>query len=295
MNTGAQLSYSTPFGHRTSTSEVGTSLPGKRYHHKDTARSSPLPSALRVHRERGLSRGPDAQGREGPVVREERGAGVRQDPVLLPAQLATPRRGRRSRAAAIDHAASSRSTRSSTATRRSPTIRTRPAGRIPVSDWLKLMGKTRHLLAPANADILAGDPGRDRPPLGAAQGHARASAAVGHATWHESSRLEASATRSPSFRLDAPLIARRRNRDSSSCCACETGERIPITIADYDREAGTLTIVVQEVGAPPAGVRARGGRRDSRRCRVRSGGTSRSRRGPRVRRRRRLRLGRALA
>ena len=37
MNTGAQLSYSTPFGHRTSTSEVGKSLPGKRYHHKDTA------------------------------------------------------------------------------------------------------------------------------------------------------------------------------------------------------------------------------------------------------------------
>ncbi len=37
MNTGAQLSYSTPFGHRTSTSEVGKRLPGKRYHHKDTA------------------------------------------------------------------------------------------------------------------------------------------------------------------------------------------------------------------------------------------------------------------
>jgi pyruvate ferredoxin oxidoreductase alpha subunit len=37
MNTGAQLSYSTPFGHRTSTSEVGSALPGKRYHHKDTA------------------------------------------------------------------------------------------------------------------------------------------------------------------------------------------------------------------------------------------------------------------
>jgi len=37
MNTGAQLSYSTPFGHRTSTSEVGTAAAGKRYHHKDTA------------------------------------------------------------------------------------------------------------------------------------------------------------------------------------------------------------------------------------------------------------------
>jgi pyruvate ferredoxin oxidoreductase alpha subunit len=36
MNTGSQLSYSTPFAHRTSTSEVGTARSGKRFHHKDT-------------------------------------------------------------------------------------------------------------------------------------------------------------------------------------------------------------------------------------------------------------------
>ena len=36
MNTGSQLSYSTPYGHRTSTSEVGNNLSGKRFHHKDT-------------------------------------------------------------------------------------------------------------------------------------------------------------------------------------------------------------------------------------------------------------------
>ena len=36
MNTGSQLSYATPFGHRTSTSEVGKRLSGKRFHHKDT-------------------------------------------------------------------------------------------------------------------------------------------------------------------------------------------------------------------------------------------------------------------
>ena len=29
----------------------------------------------------------------------------------------------------------------------------------------------------------------------------------------------------------------------------ETGERIPLTICDYDREAGTITIVFQVVGA----------------------------------------------
>ena len=36
MNTGSQLSYSTPFGHRTSTSEIGSAQSGKRFHHKDT-------------------------------------------------------------------------------------------------------------------------------------------------------------------------------------------------------------------------------------------------------------------
>jgi pyruvate ferredoxin oxidoreductase alpha subunit len=37
MNTGAQLSYSTPMGHRTSTSNVGSKQAGKVFHHKDTA------------------------------------------------------------------------------------------------------------------------------------------------------------------------------------------------------------------------------------------------------------------
>ncbi|MGZ9584814.1 thiamine pyrophosphate-dependent enzyme [Paenibacillus marinisediminis] len=37
MNTGAQLSYSTPLGHRTSTSNVGSAQAGKLFHHKDTA------------------------------------------------------------------------------------------------------------------------------------------------------------------------------------------------------------------------------------------------------------------
>jgi pyruvate ferredoxin oxidoreductase alpha subunit len=35
MNTGAQLSYSTPLGHMTSTSHIGPAQHGKRFHHKD--------------------------------------------------------------------------------------------------------------------------------------------------------------------------------------------------------------------------------------------------------------------
>jgi ferredoxin--NADP+ reductase len=52
------------------------------------------------------------------------------------------------------------------------------------------------------------------------------------------------------FRIEAPLIASSaRPGQFVMLRVREGGERIPITIADYDREAGTVTIVVQEVGA----------------------------------------------
>jgi ferredoxin/flavodoxin---NADP+ reductase len=52
------------------------------------------------------------------------------------------------------------------------------------------------------------------------------------------------------FRIDAPLIAASAKPGQFVMLRVrEGGERIPITIADYDRDAGTITIVVQEVGA----------------------------------------------
>jgi len=52
------------------------------------------------------------------------------------------------------------------------------------------------------------------------------------------------------FRLDAPLIAASAQPAQFVMLRVrDGGERIPITIADYDRDAGTVTIVVQEVGA----------------------------------------------
>lgn len=52
------------------------------------------------------------------------------------------------------------------------------------------------------------------------------------------------------FRLEAPLIAASaRPGQFVMLRVREGGERIPITIADYDRAAGTITIVVQEAGA----------------------------------------------
>ena len=52
------------------------------------------------------------------------------------------------------------------------------------------------------------------------------------------------------FRIEAPLIAASaRPGQFVMLRVREGGERIPITIADYDRQLGTITIVVQAVGA----------------------------------------------
>ena len=52
------------------------------------------------------------------------------------------------------------------------------------------------------------------------------------------------------FRLEAPLIAEAaRPGQFVMLRVREGGERIPLTIADFDRAAGTIAIVVQEVGA----------------------------------------------
>ena len=51
------------------------------------------------------------------------------------------------------------------------------------------------------------------------------------------------------YKVDAPLIAKKAKPGQFVIVRVrDGGERIPLTIADYDREAGTLTIVVQEVG-----------------------------------------------
>ena len=51
------------------------------------------------------------------------------------------------------------------------------------------------------------------------------------------------------FRVDAPLVAAAAKPGQFVIVRVrEGGERIPLTIADYDRDDGTLTIVVQEVG-----------------------------------------------
>jgi len=52
------------------------------------------------------------------------------------------------------------------------------------------------------------------------------------------------------YQVEAPLVAAAAKPGQFVIVrAREGGERIPLTIADYDRDAGTLTLVIQEVGA----------------------------------------------
>jgi pyruvate ferredoxin oxidoreductase alpha subunit len=136
MNTGAQLSYATPMGHRTSTSEVGSRLSGKVFHHKDTAQvfaACHLPyvfTASEGYPEDFMRKVAKAQWyakREGlvygkvlafcpscffPIYEVEKGhTTITYDPDAV---------GRRRR----------------------------------VADWLKQMGKTRHILSAAHAEQL---------------------------------------------------------------------------------------------------------------------------------------------
>ena len=49
--------------------------------------------------------------------------------------------------------------------------------------------------------------------------------------------------------IEAPDVARKAQAGQFIVLrVTEEGERIPLTIADYDRAAGTITIVVQELG-----------------------------------------------
>jgi ferredoxin--NADP+ reductase len=59
------------------------------------------------------------------------------------------------------------------------------------------------------------------------------------------------------FVVHAPLVARNAAPGQFVILrVTDTGERVPISITDYDRDAGTITIVVQVVGRTSALIRA---------------------------------------
>ena len=280
MNTGAQLSYSTPFGHRTSTSEVGATAPGKRYHHKDTAQifaACHLPyvfTASEGYPEDLMRKVAKAQWyakNEGLVYGKIlsfcplnwRTADDAAEPVLQAAidscffPLYEVEHGHTT--LTYDPEASGR--------------------RIPVADWLKLMGKTRHLVKPENAAAR----GRRRRPRPTVAGPASRRCTSIRSSRPEKAMAKIIETRrltpvTKYFRIEAPLIAASaRPGQFVMLRVREGGERIPITIADYDRAARHDHH--RRAGGrrdDAARVRARDGRRDPRRGRPASAATSTS-------------------
>ena len=50
--------------------------------------------------------------------------------------------------------------------------------------------------------------------------------------------------------VEAPLVAKKAEPGQFIILRVdENGERIPLTVADFDREAGTITIIFQIVGS----------------------------------------------
>lgn len=156
MNTGSQLSYSTPLGHSTSTSNVGSVSTGKQFHHKDTAQimaATHIPyvfTAVEAFPQDLVKKAAKAQW----YAKNE---GLVYGKMLIACPLnwrSEDRMGNPIVEAAVntcffplyevEHGI--------TTITYDPEARGK---RIPALDWLKLMGKTRHLTKPENAALVA--------------------------------------------------------------------------------------------------------------------------------------------
>jgi pyruvate ferredoxin oxidoreductase alpha subunit len=156
MNTGAQLSYATPLGHRTSTSALGEAGTGKVFHHKDTAQifaGCHLPYVFT-----GSEGYPEDFMRK---IAKAQWYAKRQGLVYGKVLSFCPLNWRTEDDAAEDVLQAALDScffpvyeieKGHTTITYDPDVVGR---RRPVADWLGLMGKTRHLLAPDNADLLA--------------------------------------------------------------------------------------------------------------------------------------------
>src|SRR5690606_6979210 len=155
MNTGSQLSYSTPLGHRTSTSEVGPQGWGKTFHHKDTPMIMAATNIPYVFT--GVEAFPqDLMRKAAKAPWYAKNEGLADGKTLTGCPL-NWRSEERLRSDIAEAAVNCCFTPRYEIERGITTITYNPeekGKRIPVSEWLKLMGKTRHLLRPENKDLL---------------------------------------------------------------------------------------------------------------------------------------------
>ncbi|WP_150275338.1 thiamine pyrophosphate-dependent enzyme [Paenibacillus tepidiphilus] len=150
MNTGSQLSYSTPIGHMTSTSGVGKAQKGKKGHHKDTAQilaACNIPyvfTAAESNPQDLLQKAAKAQWYANNV-----GTAYGKILCACPLNWKSPDdNGTELVKAAVDSCFFPlyEIEQGITNLTYNPELKNK---RIPVSDWLKGMGKTKHLLGDA--------------------------------------------------------------------------------------------------------------------------------------------------
>ena len=155
MNTGAQLSYSTPLGHRTSTSNVGKHQGGKPFHHKDTAQIMAATNIPYVFT--GSESYPqDLVKKAAKAQWYAHNEGLVYGKILITCPLnwlSEDQDGTN----IVDGAVNScffplyEIERGITSITFNPEEKSK---RVPVGDWLKTMGKTRHLVKPEYAESL---------------------------------------------------------------------------------------------------------------------------------------------
>ncbi len=155
MNTGSQLSYSTPIGHRTSTSEVGPMGKGKTFHHKDTPQIMAATNIPYVFT--GVEAFPqDLMRKAAKAQWYAKNEGLAYGKVLIACPL-NWRSEERLGTEIVEAAVNSCFFPLYEIERGVTTITYNPeekGKRIPVEEWLKLMGKSRHMLRPENKDML---------------------------------------------------------------------------------------------------------------------------------------------
>lgn len=155
MNTGAQLSYSTPIGHRTSTSNLGEVQQGKMFHHKDTAQimaATNIPyvfTGSEAYPQDLVKKAAKAQ-----YYAQNEGLVYGKILIACPLNWITPDDVGTE---VVDAAVSScffplyEVEHGQTNITYNPEEKNK---RVPIEDWLKKMGKTRHLLKPQNEAAL---------------------------------------------------------------------------------------------------------------------------------------------
>ncbi|KQL18878.1 thiamine pyrophosphate-dependent enzyme [Cytobacillus solani] len=155
MNTGSQMSYSTPKGHMTSTSNVGKSQKGKSFHHKDTAQIMAATNIPYVFT--GAEAFPqDLIKKAAKAQWYAQNVGTVYGKILITCPLnwkSEDRYGEKILEAAVNACFFPLYEVEDGIT----TITYNPdekKKRVPLSEWLKYMGKTKHLLKEENSELL---------------------------------------------------------------------------------------------------------------------------------------------